>query len=544
MSASYSLPQRLNDGRLGSAPLRLLSLNNPDADTEPYWLTAQMLFHYQRCPRRAFLDNHGDRSLRDAPSDYLQKLKQDSAAHRQHILADYQPLHCPNYPLRDWHAGAIATAALMQQGVDYIGQGILIAETTTNVALVSNPDLLIRMPGESIWGDWQYIPADIKFGKKPKLDYQMVAAFHALVLRDVQGTWPTASWLILREGKSYAIDLDKQLPRLDELLYACIEDLQGSDPPEVFIAHSRCDLCHWFSHCHQEAKATKHLSLLPGVTPARYVHLQRLQLTTVAALANARPEQLSSLPGFGEHVAEKIVHQAQSVLNNTAIARTSTQTPHQFPLTPERLPSASVELYFDIEAAPDKQLIYLHGVLVVNKTKETEVFHPLLAEHPEQEAEAWAALVALIQQYPTAPVYHFCPYEAQTVRRLATEFGLPAGIEVETLLARFVDVHKCFTDAVTLPTESYALKHIARWIGFNWRDADANGAQSICWYDDWLATGDRQYLTAILRYNEDDCRATYRIKEWLVNFAQPFWVQTDINDTEVSEHSILRGEIS
>ncbi|MEO1510218.1 MAG: ribonuclease H-like domain-containing protein, partial [Cyanobacteria bacterium J06633_23] len=30
-------------------------------------------------------------------------------------------------------------------------------------------------------------------------------------------------------------------------------------------------------------------------------------------------------------------------------------------------------------------------------------------------------------------------------------------------------------------------------------------------------------LDTILRYNEDDCRATYRVKDWLVKFAQPFW---------------------
>ena len=36
-------------------------------------------------------------------------------------------------------------------------------------------------------------------------------------------------------------------------------------------------------------------------------------------------------------------------------------------------------------------------------------------------------------------------------------------------------------------------------------------------------TGDRSYLEAILRYNEDDCRATYHIKDWLVQFAEPYW---------------------
>ena len=63
-----------------------------------------------------------------------------------------------------------------------------------------------------------------------------------------------------------------------------------------------------------------------------------------------------------------------------------------------------------------------------------------------------------------------------------------------------------------------AIKEDIRWLGFDWRDAKANGAQCVCWYDDWLKTGDRSLLEAIVRYNEDDCRATYVVKDWLTNF--------------------------
>ena len=362
MAASFPQPRRSDGGLDDPAPLRLVTYpqfpnqNAPDVNASDknglQWLTTQILFHYQRCPRRAFLDHYGDRQLKVAPSDYLEKLKQDSADHRQQILADYYPLHRPRYLAQDWLAGSAATVALMAKGVNYISQGVLTAETAAHITLVSTPDLLIRVPGDSIWGDWQYVPADIKFGKKPKLDYQLVAAFHALVVRNVQGSWPETSWLILREGKSYAVDLQKQLPRLDDLLYACMEDLQNEAPPEVFIAHSRCDLCNWFSHCHSEARATQHLSLLPGVTLARYNHLRKLNLTTVAALAAANPAKLSTLPGFGESVAEKMVHQAQAVLGDRAIPRLTKQLPQRFPLSAEQLPSAPIELYFDSDAAP------------------------------------------------------------------------------------------------------------------------------------------------------------------------------------------------
>jgi uncharacterized protein len=76
------------------------------------------------------------------------------------------------------------------------------------------------------------------------------------------------------------------------------------------------------------------------------------------------------------------------------------------------------------------------------------------------------------------------------------------------------------TRTVSLPIESYTLKLIARWIGFEWRNSAANGAQAICWYSQWLETGDERFLEDIVRYNEDDCRATYQVKDWLVQFLQ------------------------
>jgi uncharacterized protein len=487
------------------------------------WLTDDVLFYYQRCSRRAFLDLYGDRSRQDPPSDYLLKLRQDSIQHRQAVLESFQPLHSPQFAPGDWAAGARATLELMAQGVDTIHQAVLVTPSAVDgVQLVSQPDLLVKQPGWSCWGNWVYTPIDIKLGKKPKLDYQVVAAYHAYVLSRVQGVWPVESCLALRGGQIYAIELHRLVLKFQDILSNCLRDLRSTEAPELFISHSRCDLCHWFGHCYSEAKATRHLSLLPGVTPARYEFLKQHHTTTVADLAQANPTYLAPLPGFGEQVAEKLVHQAQALLDNRAIPRTNPQAPHGFPLWPSDLPEGEVELFFDIEAAPDQNLIYLHGVLVVDRASGEETFHALLAESHYEERRAWNDFLELVHAYPHAPVYHFCPYEAQTVRKLGQLYGT-ANHHIEALLGRFFDVHKCVTDGVTLPIESYALKHIARWMGFDWRDEGANGAQSICWYNAWAETGDRTYLDAILRYNEDDCRATYHVKNWLANFAEPYW---------------------
>uniref|UniRef100_A0ACD5H310 Ribonuclease H-like domain-containing protein n=1 Tax=Desertifilum tharense IPPAS B-1220 TaxID=1781255 RepID=A0ACD5H310_9CYAN len=36
-----------------------------------------------------------------------------------------------------------------------------------------------------------------------------------------------------------------------------------------------------------------------------------------------------------------------------------------------------------------------------------------------------------------------------------------------------------------------------------------------------MKTGNPQYLEAIVRYNQDDCLATHRVKEWLVQYFLP-----------------------
>ncbi|GAB4378024.1 MAG: TM0106 family RecB-like putative nuclease [Elainellaceae cyanobacterium] len=499
--------------------LRSLLTLPPEVNPNGLWITDELLFNYQRCQRRAYLDAYEDKGRRDSPSDYLLKLRRDSIAHQSEIVGQ-ESAHKPDYPRYDWLTGAEATRRLMQQGVERIVQGVLHVILENGMHLVSCPDLLIKQPGQSLFGDWTYVPMDIRLGKRPKMDYQVAASFHAFVLAGVQGMWPETSWLMLRQRGAYAVSLVDMLPRMQEILQNCIVSLLQPEEPEVFIAHNRCDLCQWLSHCYSIAQTKQHLSLLPGVTPSRYAYLKELGLTVLEDLATANPKLLEPLPGFGAQVAHRLIRQAQSMLNNQALPDFIFPDASPFPLlSVEELPTAAVELYFDIEAAPEQNLVYLHGVLVVDRQQQTETFYALLADTQEDEQRVWEEFLELVWQYPTAPIFHFCPYEVQTVKRLAEQYGTPSDW-VEPLVSRFVDLHERVTRVAILPVESYALKPIARWVGFDWRNPDANGAQSICWYAQWMATGDRSFLEAILHYNEDDCRATYWVKNWLVEFCQ------------------------
>ncbi|MEG3847761.1 TM0106 family RecB-like putative nuclease [Microcoleus sp. herbarium19] len=616
-------------------------------------ITDKLLLSYQRCNLRAFLDTWGDWKQQDPPSDFLLKLMRDSSTYQQETL-EHETYQQPYYPRGDWAAGAAATLSLMQQGVDRIYRGVLcqgelgktngetgsilgidgqylpdigeIPETpvhlsssilhSSEITLISRPHLLIKQPGDSKFGNWSYATADIWLSKRPKLDYQIIAAFHAQVLASAQGTMPENAWLMLRKKGLWAVNLYQRMPEMFEILDECIEMLENRHKPEVFISRQKCTLCGWYTACHAEAESIKHLSLLPGVTAKRYAILKLLGLTDLESLANANSDLLASYPEFVAGVAVDVVQQARSTLLNQPFVReerkhntdldadtrsdvpeagrsenleefnssqilpdiadnildsiaveeventggSETEFFHSNTSSPPAdsvknqvysveadksstqnkpaklsvpapilrkkpipysqsvfLPIAPIELYFDIEAEPELNLDYLHGVLVVDRYNNTEKYYQFLAESAAAEGAAWEEFLQLMWTYPIAPIFHFCDYEIKTFKRLAKLYNTPAYLW-KPVLKRFIDIHKYVTQKAIMPVESYALKPIARWLGFEWRDAKANGAQCVCWYDDWLKTGDRSILEAIVRYNEDDCRATYVVKDWLTNF--------------------------
>lgn len=488
-------------------------------------VSSDLLLYYQRCDRRAYLDVLGDPRAKKPTDDFLMKLRQDSHAHRQEELSQYD-YDRPDWRGDDWYGADRATRELMERGVDCIYRGVL---TTTwrpggangaAVTLLSKPDLLVREPGRSEFGNWHYVAKDIRFGKRPKLDYQIVGAFHGLVLSLVQGTWPPTTWLVLRGRSPHPVDFAKRVPEMSRLLDRCIATLRQSQTPELFLSRQKCNLCHWYAYCRAEALAERHLSLVPGVTPSRYEQLQLMGVETLSALAQMSSAQLQA--AFGKETGKQLSQQAiasasdRALPKPEAIARLLRQSPSDW-LDRNGSP---IEIHFDIEAEPDLDLDFLLGALVVDRRSGQQTYHSFLAESPADEGRVWSEFLELMDAYPQAPIYHFCDYEVKTIRRLARLYRT-APSRTEALVRRCVDLHQWVTQATVLPVESYALKPIARWLGFDWRNPNANGAQCICWYNDWLDTGDRAALAAIVEYNEDDCRATHALKTWLAEFLQP-----------------------
>jgi uncharacterized protein len=73
------------------------------------------------------------------------------------------------------------------------------------------------------------------------------------------------------------------------------------------------------------------------------------------------------------------------------------------------------------------------------------------------------------------------------------------------------------TKAFVFPTFTNGLKDVAHYLGFKWRHGDINALDAIAYYLKYQTNPDayREKIQAVIDYNEDDCRATKRIKDWL-----------------------------
>ncbi len=484
-------------------------------------LTDDLLLNFKRCERRAFLNLYGNQQEKSPEKDFLMKLRKENQLQIKAYLGK-RPYTEPQ--AKDWESRAVETEALMAAGTECIYRGVLLhhfdcweGTDIDQLTLIGRPTILLRQPGESRWGKWHYRPVNVKLGQRPKPEYKLTAMLHTFLLETIQGRSPRLTQLILRSNRPHNVDRDTWSPRLQSAIRDCINLLSTSAEPEVFISRQRCHLCAWHKHCYAIAQDQQHLSLVPGVTPTRYESLQDIGVQTLESLANSSSKYLGQ--HLGADVAMQLQLQARAIVHNQVFWRVN--RPNKL----KPIPQSDIELFFDIEAEPDRSIDYLLGLHIVNRQTQTQEFRAFVAESLEQEEQIWHEFVAFIETFPDAPIFHFSPYEKDTLNRLGKKYGTNSR-RLQAVVNRLMDLHQWVTKYVIFPVESYSLKSLANALGYQWREAGVSGDQTVCWYDQWLETGDRQLLEAIVRYNEDDCRATYHLKAWLTDF-----IGTDQKDT-------------
>ncbi|MBV9333533.1 MAG: TM0106 family RecB-like putative nuclease, partial [Candidatus Eremiobacteraeota bacterium] len=183
---------------------------------------------------------------------------------------------------------------------------------------------------------------------------------------------------------------------------------------------------------------------------------------------------------------------------------------------------AKGDVFFDMEGdplfEPGRSLEYLFGCWLPD---DSPSFRAFWAHDRSEEKRAFEDFVDFViarrEQYPSLHIYHYAGYEKDALRRLAQRHSTREA-EVDVLLRGevLVDLFAVVRRAIVVSEESYSIKNLERFYGFERATQLKKGDRSIVMFEQWMANGDDRILEEIERYNRDDCLSTYLLREWLL----------------------------
>jgi uncharacterized protein len=424
------------------------------------------------------------------------------------------------YTREELEAAAAATAQAMRDRAPLIYQAQFFDGRWQGRA-----DFLRRAPIPSLLGDHAYEVLDTKLARKVKPHVVHQLSLYNRLLASVQGVEPAVAHLILGDGSTVAIDL-RRYAALHRYVAGQLERVVAEVAQPTYpepVAH--CGICPLADECRVRLVADDHLSLIAGARRDHRERLVDLGLPTVLELAQA-PESTDARPLNPERFS-LLRHQAALQVQS----RTSGLPTHRH-LAPARaagyalLPDPSPgDVFFDLEGDPyvgDGGIEYLWGWWTAESGYECVWAHDADAE--KAAFECFVDRVSdLRARHPDMHVFHYAPHELSKLRSLSVQYSTRED-EVDVLLRGdvLVDLYAIVRQGLQVGEESYSLKKLERHHGFERLEKRVReGGGSIVAYETWLETADEELLEAIRAYNEEDCRSTLSLRDWLLAEMRP-----------------------
>jgi predicted RecB family nuclease len=459
-----------------------------------------------------------------------------------------------------------ATREVMGNGAGVIYQGVLgVVPADGGTALLGRPDFLVRrdlLPG---WdgaqddGQQTYEVVDAKLARTAKARAVLQATFYSSLLTEMQGAEPRRMHLALGNGEFSSFRVadfsayERQVRRLLSTVVAGDpRDNPPLDPYPEPVEH--CAICRWSSNCSARRITDDDLSLIAGMPTSQRVALKGVRVKTLRDFA-----ALSTLPVLGRANPTSLARsQLQAQLQ---VASKESGTIEYRLLEPERdhdgavvsnrgllaLPEPCVgDLFFDIEGSRyysedgrEFGLQYLFGIVDSADINDDGLpqYTPIWAFDRKDEKRAFEELVDFItvrrERNPGLHVYHYNHYEPtsidhltalhetreEAVGRLMGRFATRED-EVDDLfrLGVFVDLYRVVRQALRAGVQSYSIKRLEPLVGYerrvNLHDATIHLIAVEAALDEGRAV-DHGAKASVAGYNEDDCRATLALRDWL-----------------------------
>jgi len=461
-------------------------------------LTAEHFYKFFQCPHWIWYDIYEDAKKKRHIPPLLDIIYKGKMLNAGTILGQHKKFEEIKPELfRDLDEAFMATLEMMKQGKN-IYHGVLMYEDW-----VGMPDFLEARPSKSDLGDWEYVVYDAKSSLELGDEIKFQLVFYSLILERLQGVRPQEAYVIDPQGNERSFLVNDFVDQFHLTREQIEKILEGEKPPPFL--KSGCKRTPWYSLCIEETKGCNDVSLIYRLSQADQRRLYDIDIRTVNDMANANINDLQSK--LEDWPFDKIVR-----LNNQAKTLVSNEPTI---LRKPEFPDVKNEIYFDIESDPTRDIDYLLGFLVKQKDKdEKPEYQYFFAKDKSEEPEIWRKFLDFLVGLDDFVIYHYAYYERQVFDRLVLRYGAPTAL-VDKFKENTIDLHIKVIDSVVLPLYFYSLKDVAGYLGYKWDNPEAGGAESVVWYNDWLEKGDTEIMKRLLRYNEDDVRATMTIKEWL-----------------------------
>lgn len=470
---------------------------SPAAPAKNPQLYGEYFYKFFQCPHWIWYDIYGDAQAKKHTPPLLDLIYKGKMLNADSDLARHKQFEqVKAEDFRDLDEAFLATLEMMKQGKN-IYHGVLMSEDW-----VGMPDLLEARPGKSWLGDHYYVVYDAQNSLELRDEYKFMLIFYSLILERLQGVRPKEAYLIDPEGNERSFTIEDFIDQFN-LTRQSIEKILNGEKPAPFLK-AGCKRTPWYSLCVAGARGCDDVSLIYRISQADQRRLYDLGIMTVEDLAAASVDKLRA--DLEDWPFDKIIrfsNQAKSLVTDKPII-----------LRKPMLPEVRYEVYFDIESDPLRDIDYLLGALVKDTKTGTVEYKSFLAKDKEHEPEAWRKFLDYLASLEDFVIYHYAFYERQVFDRLALRYGAPAAL-IEKFKENTIDLHLKLVDTAIMPIYFYSLKDVGAYLGYKWDDPQAGGAESVLWYDEWLRTGNEEVMKKILRYNEDDVRATMIIKDWL-----------------------------
>jgi predicted RecB family nuclease len=400
-------------------------------------------------------------------------------------------------------------------------------------------DFLVRVEvdegGASLapMGRASYEPVDTKLARSAKPLHVMQLCFYAEQLERIQGRLPEHVHVELGSGERETLrtaDFIAFFRRSRERLLAAVESglaearPQGVDETWPWPVY-HCTICDFRHLCQEQRVEEDNPIIVAGLSRLHAERLDRAGIPTLTALAETSATEVARIR---PETFERLRSQAALQLHFTRtgerrIELLPDEEDRGFRLLP---PPSEGDVWLDLEGhpfyEPARGLEYLFGWCYrEGEAGLAPVYEVVWGLDRADEKAAFERFVDWIEArrrvHPDLHVYHYAGYERTALRRLMGEHSTRER-EIDDWLRQelLVDLYRVVKQALRAGVASYSIKEIEKLYGFVRTAEVAGGAESVVLFEDWLEAQEDALLEGIRAYNEEDCRSTVALHEWLL----------------------------